>query len=287
MFTIGEKAAVLTEALPWISRSEGKILVIKYGGAAMLEEHLRDAVAQDIVLLQKIGVQIVIVHGGGKEITALADRLGLPSRFVRGQRVTDAPMMEVVQMVLAGKTNKEIVGRIGRHDGEAAGLCGVDGGLFSVEPLREEEDLGLVGRIVSVNTDFLTMLLQHRIIPVIAPIGAGKDGVVYNVNADIAASAVAGALKAEKLMYMSDVEGIVADGDLVSTISARRSEELIRSGVIGAGMIPKVRSAFEALRAGVRTVHLIDGRVQHSLLLEIFTDCGIGTQLVHDEQTAL
>jgi acetylglutamate kinase len=279
----GAKTGVLIEALPWISRYEGKTVVIKYGGAAMAEEELKETFAQDVSLLTKIGVRVAIVHGGGKDITAVAAALGIPTRFVDGQRYTDAPMMDVVLMVLAGKTNKEIVARINRHSGSAAGLCGVDADLLRVERYRSNHaDLGMVGTVVAVNTSFLNVLLGNGVLPVIAPLGVDEDRIVYNVNADIAAAALASSLRAEKLVYLSDVEGIMTDGHLIHTIGEGEAERLIDTGEISGGMIPKVRSAFDALRAGVTKVHMIDGRVQHSLLLEIFTDTGIGTELVHD-----
>jgi acetylglutamate kinase len=283
MQNIAAKTEVLIEALPWISRYEGKTFVIKYGGAAMVDDELKETFAQDVTLLKKIGVKIAIVHGGGKEITDVAGKLGIASRFVEGQRYTDAPMMEVVQMVLAGKTNKDIVLRINQHDGDAAGLSGIDAGVLRVQRYQEDgQDLGFVGKITEVRTEYLNLLLANGILPVIAPIGVDADGQVYNVNADVAAAAIAASLKAEKLVYLSDVEGIMANGTLVHSIAEREAERLIDTGVISKGMIPKVRSAFDALEAEVNKVHMIDGRVKHSLLLEIFTDTGIGTELIHD-----
>lgn len=286
MQTLAAKTDVLIETLPWISRYEGKTFVIKYGGAAMIDEELRETFAQDVTLLKKIGVKVAIVHGGGKEITELAGRLGIESRFVNGQRYTDAAMMDVVQMVLAGKTNKEIVARINQHDGDAVGLCGIDAGVLRVAPFREGGmDLGFVGTITNVNTAYLDLLLANGVMPVIAPIGVDAGWQVYNVNADVAAAAVAASLKAEKLVFLSDVEGILVDGELIHSVAEREAELLIETGVISKGMIPKVRSAFDALDAEVNKVHMIDGRVKHSLLLEIFTDRGIGTELVHDGNT--
>jgi acetylglutamate kinase len=283
MQNIAAKTEVLIEALPWISRYEGKTFVIKYGGAAMVDDELKETFAQDVTLLKKIGVKIAIVHGGGKEITDVAGKLGITSRFVEGQRYTDAPMMDVVQMVLAGKTNKDIVLRINQHDGDAVGLCGIDAGVLRVQRYQEDgQDLGFVGKITEVRTAYLNLLLANAILPVIAPIGVDAGGQVYNINADVAAAAIAAALKAEKLVYLSDVEGIIANGTLVHSIAEREAERLIDAGVISKGMIPKVRSAFDALEADVNKVHMIDGRVKHSLLLEIFTDTGIGTELIHD-----
>ena len=287
MQTLQAKSEVLVEALPWISRYEGKTFVIKYGGAAMVDDELKETFAQDVTLLKKIGVKIVIVHGGGKEVTEIAGRLGIPSQFVNGQRYTDGPMMEVVQMVLAGKTNKDIVVRINQHDGDAVGLCGIDANVLRVERYLEEGvDLGLVGTITGVNTAYLNLLLSSGIMPVIAPIGVDGAWQVYNINADIAAGAIAAALTAEKLVYLSDVEGIMVGETLVHSVAEQRAEEMIEEGVINKGMIPKVRSAFDALEASVNKVHMIDGRVKHSLLLEIFTDTGIGTELTHDQGPA-
>lgn len=283
MQTLQSKTEVLIEALPWISRYEGRTFVIKYGGAAMVDDELKETFAQDVTLLKKIGVKIAIVHGGGKEVTDVAGKLGIASQFVNGQRFTDKPMMEVVQMVLAGKTNKDIVVRINQHDGDAVGLCGIDANVLRVERLSEEGvDLGLVGKITAVNTGYINLLLSSGIMPVIAPIGVDHDWQVFNINADIAASAIAAALRAEKLVFLSDVEGIMAGERLVHSVTEEQAEEMIERGVISKGMIPKVRSAFDALDASVNKVHMIDGRVKHSLLLEIFTDTGIGTELIHD-----
>ena len=279
--SLGAKTEVLIEALPYISRYEGKTFVVKYGGAAMVDDDLKETFAQDVTLLKKIGIKVAIVHGGGKEITGIASKLGLESRFVNGQRYTDAPMMDVVQMVLAGKTNKDIVGRINRHDGEAVGLCGIDAHVLKVKKLEEGGvDLGLVGEITGVNTVYLNLLLNNGIMPVIAPIGVNNACEPHNINADVAASAIAAELKAEKLVFLSDVEGVMAADLLVPSMDGSLAEKLMADGVISNGMIPKIRSAFTALRAGVNKVHLIDGRIKHSILLEIFTDLGIGTELV-------
>jgi len=279
----GSKTEVLIEALPYISRYEGKTFVIKYGGAAMVDDDLRETFAQDVTLLKKIGIKVAIVHGGGKEVTDIAGRLGIVSRFVDGQRYTDPEMMDVVQMVLAGKTNKDIVVRINQHDGEAVGLSGIDANVLRVEKFQEDgRDLGLVGRITSVNAAYLNLLLANGIMPVIAPVGVDDRWQVHNINADLAAAAIAAALRAEKLVYLSDVEGVMVGGSLVHSMGEHEAERLIDSGVISNGMIPKIRSAFDALDASVNKVHMIDGRVKHSLLLEIFTDTGIGTELIHD-----
>lgn len=281
MLSIAEKTEVLIEALPYIRRYERKIFVVKYGGAAMIDRELEEAFAQDVALLSKVGISIVVVHGGGNDITSIAARLGIPTAFVDGQRVTTPAMMEVVQMVLAGKTNKNIVARINCHHGDAVGLCGIDADLLRVKKTAHaSSDLGLVGEITQVNTSYLEMLLKAGMLPVIAPVGVDGAGQAYNVNADIGAAHIAAALSAEKLVFLSDVEGILADGTLIHSMDREEARRLIERNVIRDGMIPKIRSAFTALDAGVNKVHLIDGRVKHSLLLEIFTDAGVGTEVV-------
>lgn len=277
------KEEVLIEALPYIQTYEGKTFVIKYGGAAMTDEKLKQTFAKDVTLLRKIGINIVIVHGGGKEITEISSALGIETKFVNGQRYTDAKTIDVVLMVLAGLVNKEIVNLINTNGGNAVGLCGVDNGLLKArKQTNNGVDLGLVGDITSVNVQFINLLLQNGMMPVIAPLGVGDNGEIYNVNADLAAGAVAMALKAEKLVYLSDVEGILINNKLVSSLTRNEAQAFMKDGAIFGGMIPKVTSAFETLNAGVNKVHIIDGRVKHSLLLEIFTDEGIGTQMVHD-----
>jgi acetylglutamate kinase len=275
------KTEVLIDALPYIQQYEQKTFVIKYGGAAMVDDDLKESFAQDVTLLKKIGIKIVIVHGGGKEVTDIAGRLGIPSQFKDGQRCTDAPMMEVVQMVLAGKTNKDIVERINLHDGEAVGLCGIDANLLRVQKEASGgADLGLVGEVTQVNTVFLELLISHGFMPVLAPIGVDDKGQTYNINADLAAGKVAAALRAEKLVYLSDVEGVMASGALVHSLDRDAARQMVIDGTISSGMIPKIRSAFDALDAGVRKIHMIDGRAKHSLLLEIFTNEGIGTEVI-------
>ncbi len=277
------KEQVLVEALPYIQRYEGTTFVIKYGGAAMTEEELKQTFAKDVTILRKIGINIVIVHGGGKEITELADRLKIETEFVDGQRYTDEHMIDLVTMVLGGKVNKQIVNLINSNSGNAIGLTGVDNLLLRARRLMPNgKDLGLVGEVTSVNTAFIDLLLKNGMMPVIAPIAVGENGEIYNVNADLAAGAIASSLKAEKLVYLSDIEGIVLNGKRVSTLTRASAAPLIKEGAIFGGMIPKVTSAFDTLDTGVRKVHIIDGRVKHSLLLEIFTDAGIGTQMVHE-----
>ncbi len=275
------KEEVLIEALPYIQKYEGKTFVVKYGGAAMTDNHLKETFAKDVTILKKIGINIVIVHGGGKEITSIADKLGIETTFVNGQRYTDEKMVSVVQMVLAGKINKEIVTLINKNDGQAIGLSGVDNNLLRAEKYIEDgNDLGFVGKISDVNVPFLQLLINNKLMPVIAPVGVDSNGTIYNVNADIGAGAIASALKAEKLVYMSDIEGVTAKGKLISTLTEQFARELVAEGGISGGMIPKVKSAFSTLHSNVSKVHIIDGRIKHSLLLEIFTDEGIGTQLV-------
>ena len=282
MITISDKTEILIEALPYIQEYEQKTFVIKYGGAAMVDEELKETFAQDVTLLKKIGVRMVIVHGGGKDITDLAGKLGLATEFVQGQRYTDPGMMDVVQMVLGGKTNQDIVARINQHDGGATGLSGVDNGLFLVRKHTEGGvDLGLVGDIIRVNTAFLDLLFTHDVMPVIAPIGVDASGQVYNINADMAAGYLAAALQAEKLVYLSDVPGVLVNDELLHSLNRAKAASLVDAGIVSSGMVPKIRSAFAALDAGVNKVHIIDGRVKHSLLLEIFTKEGVGTEVVH------
>lgn len=278
------KEEVLIEALPYIQTYEGKTFVIKYGGAAMTDPLLKETFGKDVTILRKIGINIVIVHGGGKEITDVATKLGIETRFVDGQRYTDEKMVEVVQMVLAGKLNKEIVNLINRNDGNAVGLSGVDNMLLRAEKLSDGGiDLGFVGTVTSVNVPFLELILKNGMMPVIAPVGVGKDGRVFNINADLAAGTIASALNAEKLVYLSDIEGIVVNNRRISTLTEKEAGHLIEQGAIFGGMIPKVQSAFKTLNAGVSKVHIVDGRIKHSLLLEIFTDEGIGTQMIHGD----
>jgi acetylglutamate kinase len=273
------KEDVLIEALPYIQTYEGKTFVIKYGGAAMKDEHLKESFAKDVTILRKIGINIVIVHGGGKDITDLASALNISTRFVDGQRYTDEKMIDVVLMVLAGKLNKEVVNLINCNGGNAIGLCGVDNGLLKAKR-NTEKDLGLVGEVSLVNTGFINLLLNNGMMPVIAPLAVGEDNKILNINADLAAGTIATALKAEKLVYLSDIEGVLVDKKLVSSLTQTEAELLIERRAIHSGMIPKVRSAFATLDTGVNKVHIIDGRIKHSLLLEIFTDEGIGTQMI-------
>jgi acetylglutamate kinase len=277
-----DKAETLLEALPYLRRFAGKTIVIKYGGHAMANDELKDAFAQDVVLLRYVGMNPVIVHGGGPQIDEMLDRLGIRSRFVRGMRVTDAPTMDVVEMVLVGKINKEIVALMNRHGGHAVGLSGKDGELIVAKKMAADgEDIGMVGEIVGIDPSVIKSLDGGNFIPVIAPVGVGRNGETYNINADLVAGKVAQALQAEKLILLTDVEGIKdQSGTLVPTVASEEAVELIASGVINKGMIPKVECCIDALKGGVAKTHIIDGRVKHAVLLEIFTAEGVGTEVV-------
>jgi acetylglutamate kinase len=282
-------AKVLIEALPYIQRFAGKTLVIKYGGNAMVDEALKNSFARDIVLMKQVGINPVVVHGGGPQIGQLLTRLGKQSEFVEGMRVTDRETMDVVRMVLGGLLNQEIVNLINRHGGRAVGLTGKDGGLIrarrltitrsapeSVEP--EVVDLGHVGEVSSIDPAVVTILEAGAFIPVIAPIGVGEDGTTYNINADLVAGKIAAVLGAEKLILLTNVQGIQdAQGHLLKTLSAAQVGALIEDGTIHGGMLPKVKCALDCVQSGVRAAHIIDGRAEHAVLLELFTDQGIGT----------
>ena len=285
-----ERAEILIEALPFIRRFQGKTFVIKYGGHAMQSEELRSSFAQDVVLLDLVGINPVIVHGGGPQITELIGKLGLKSRFVRGMRVTDPETMEAAEMVLR-TINGEIVTLISQHGGRAVGLSGKDGNLIVSRKLRmvvkddagrkRRVDVGLVGEVAEVNPGVLRTLEAANFIPVVAPVGFGRDGQTYNINADVAAGEIAAALKAEKLILLSDVEGVKdRDGKLIATLDEAGAKRLIARGVVQEGMIPKVECCIEALRGGVAKTHILDGRVRHAVLLEIFTRSGVGTEVV-------
>ena len=283
------KAKVLIEALPYLRAFSGKTVVIKYGGKAMTEKGLKDAFAQDVVLMKYIGLNPVVVHGGGPQINVMMKRLGLEPTFIKGVRVTDAATMEIVEMVLGGIINKEIVTLINRHGGRAVGLTGKDGGLIRAKKMKGAEgssggdepiDMGLVGEVEAVDPQLIRNLEQDRFIPVIAPIGADPEGRTYNINADWVAGAVAASLKAEKLLLLTDVKGIMDEhGKLLPTLSRKDAARLIKQDVIKEGMLPKVKAALAAVEGGVTKAHVIDGRMPHALLLEIFTDKGIGTEI--------
>ncbi|TCD47387.1 acetylglutamate kinase [Chlorobium sp. N1] len=274
---------VLIEALPYIRQFEGKTFVIKYGGSAMKDECLKNSFAQNVTLLRKVGIQVVLVHGGGDAITKTAEKLGIESTFVHGKRVTDSEMISVVQMTLAGKVNQDIVRLISEHGGKAVGVTGLDADTIKAMPCREAGTLGLVGEIKSINTAYIDLLCNAGLIPVIAPIGFDEEGKIYNINADDAASSIAIALKAEKLIYVSDVAGIKVGERILKTICKTEAADFIEQGVITGGMIPKVLSGFLTLDGGVRKIHIIDGKSVHSLLLEIFTHEGVGTQFITEE----
>jgi acetylglutamate kinase len=285
------KAEVLMETLPYFRRFYGKTFVIKYGGHAMADEELKESFAQDVVLLKYVGINPVIVHGGGPQIDQMLDKLGITSRYVRGMRVTDQETLDIVEMVLVGKVNKGIVNLINQHGGMAVGLSGKDGGLILARKMNvtvsdngkspEIIDIGMVGEIVGINPLIIDSLDDNKFIPVIAPVGVGLQGETYNINADLVAGEVAEALHAEKLILMTDVEGVKDEkSDLLSTLTEKQARKLIQDGVVGAGMIPKVECCIEALKGGVGKTHIIDGRVKHAVLLEIFTKEGVGTEVV-------
>jgi len=285
------KAEVLLEALPYLRRFQGQTIVIKYGGAAMKEPELKQGFAQDITLLQYLRINVVVVHGGGPQIGKLLEELHIPTRFVEGLRVTDNRTMDVVEMVLAGKINKEIVNLINSAGGRAVGLSGKDGRLLAAQKLeyyrpREDEppeiiDIGLVGEVTQVNTDLIRTLQEQQFIPVIAPVGVGEEGETYNINADTVAGAVAGALGAAKLILLTDVAGVLdLKGQLVSSLNRYQAVTLMEDGTLSGGMIPKIKCCLEALEEGVVKAHILDGRVPHAVLLEIFTDSGVGTEIV-------
>jgi len=282
-----QRAELLIEALPYIRAFQGKTLVIKYGGAAMDQADLKEQFAKDVLLLRLVGIRPVIVHGGGPQIGALLKRLGKESAFVGGMRVTDEETVQVVEMVLVGKINKEIVGLINLHGGRAVGLSGKDASLLRARkrlhrmPDGSLVDIGLVGEVETVNPEPIRLLEESGFIPVIAPVGVGAGGETYNINADLVAGDVAAALFAEKLIHLTDVTGINGeDGRLVSTLTKREAERLIKAGVIDGGMLPKVESSLRALTGGAQKAHIIDGRVPHAILLEVLTKEGIGTEIV-------
>jgi acetylglutamate kinase len=289
-------ASVLTEALPYIQRYHGTTLVIKYGGNAMVDEHLQNTFARDIVLLKLVGMNPVVVHGGGPQIGDLLKRLNIPSRFVDGMRVTDSQTMDVVEMVLGGLVNQEIVSLINKHGGPAVGITGKDGNLIRARKLTltranpalaapEIIDIGHVGEVSSVNVGIITSLTRDHFIPVIAPIGVGDAGESYNINADLVAGHLAQALRAEKLILLTNRPGVLdAQGQTLTNLSASEVEALVKDGTINEGMLPKTDCALDALRGGVGSVQIIDGTIPHSLLLEVFTDTGIGTKITLERE---
>jgi acetylglutamate kinase len=292
-----DRAKILIEALPYIKRFNKQTMVIKYGGHAMVDAKLKEGFALDIVLMKYVGLNPVVVHGGGPQIGKFLSKMSIKSNFVSGHRVTDEKTMDVVEMVLAGKVNKEIVATINQHGGQAVGLSGKDGHLLTARKLKfiphpyqtedksdkppEIIDIGLVGEVVSVNNQIIKSLIDNQFIPVIAPVGVGKDNETYNINADLVAGHIASSLKARKLILLTDIEGVLnRDGSLVPSLIVKDANRMIANGVIKEGMIPKIQCCLEALKGGVGKVHIIDGRKEHALLLEIFTDEGVGTEIV-------
>ena len=290
-------AQVLVEALPYIKRFYGKTVVIKYGGHAMVDQNLKEQFALDIILMKYVGINPVIIHGGGPQISRIMARMGIESTFVEGQRVTDEETMSVVEMVLVGTVNKEIVGLINRLGGRAVGLSGRDGDLIRAERMKiykytgderppEIIDIGRVGKVDSVNPGVLTALESQGFVPVIAPVGVGPDGHAYNINADLVAGAVAGKLRAEKLILLTDVPGVLGPGGegdserLIHSMSFMEVQKAIEEGVATGGMIPKLKACLKALKKGSRKAHIVDGRREHAILLELFTDAGVGTEIV-------
>ena len=286
-----DKATILMEALPYIRRFYQKTIVIKYGGHAMKDRELKKDFAMDITLMNYIGLNRVVVHGGGPQIEEVLERMGKPSKFIEGLRVTDEEIMEVVEMVLVGKVSKEIVSLINYQGGKAIGLSGKDGNLITAKKLRllssqskttirKVKDIGLVGEVESINPLIIETLDRSKFIPVISPIGIGKDGETYNINADMVAGKIASALNAEKLILLTDTEGVLdKNRKLISSMNEKKAKALIKRGQITGGMIPKVNCCLQALKEGVAKAHIIDGRIKHAILLEIFTDVGIGTQI--------
>ena len=284
--TAAERAKILAEALPYIQRFHGKTIVIKYGGSAMTEEKLKKSFARDVVLLKLVGMNPVIVHGGGPQIDELLKQLGKKGEFVQGMRVTDAETLDVVEMVLGGQVNQEIVNLINQHGGRAVGLTGTDGGLIRAKKMLVKSndtsdeliDIGQVGEVESIDPEIVHHLHTHDFIPVIAPLGVGKKGETYNINADLVAGKIAEILKAEKLIVLTNTPGVLdKNGNLLTGLPARKIDELFADGTISGGMLPKISSALEAVKNGVNTCHIIDGRVEHALLLEVLTDEGVGT----------
>ena len=272
---------MLVRALPYIQTHKGKTVVVKYGGNAMVNEDLKAAVMSDIVLMQLVGIHVVLVHGGGPEISAMLKKIGKESRFVNGMRYTDEETVDIVQMVLAGKVNKDLVQLLECNNGRAVGLCGLDGGMIKVQKLQAEEDLGFVGDITHVNTSVITDVTEAGYVPVIATVGADENGTAYNINADVAASRIAAALGAEKLILMTDIRGLLRDKNdeetLIPQVNVSDVPRLKKEGIISGGMIPKIDCCVEAVRRGVPRAHIIDGRTPHSILIELFSDEGIGT----------
>lgn len=278
------RSQVLIDALPYIQQYNNKIVVIKYGGNAMTNDTLKDAVMSDIVLLSLIGIKVVLVHGGGPEINDMLKKVGIESKFIGGLRYTDEATIDIVKMVLSGKVNKELVSMLEQHKGKAIGLCGIDGGMIKAEKMQGEVDLGYVGEITEVNTKPILDALNNGYVPVIATVAAGEDGQTYNINADTAAARIAACLKAENLILMTDIVGLLEDKDdestLIPTVNVSEVPYLKKQGIITGGMIPKIDCCVEVVRRGVSKTSIIDGRVPHSILIELFSSEGIGTQFI-------
>ncbi|MEK9575771.1 MAG: acetylglutamate kinase [Gammaproteobacteria bacterium] len=284
-------AKVLTEALPYIQKFNGKTVVVKYGGNAMIDAELKSSFARDIVLMKSVGMNPIVVHGGGPQIGDTLKKIGKESEFVGGMRITDGETMDVVEMVLGGLVNKQIVNLIHQHGGNAIGLTGKDGSLISAkklkhdfEPTSEIIDLGHVGEVDKIDTSVIELLVGGDFIPVIAPIGVGKDGYSYNINADLVAGSIAQALNAEKLILLTNTEGLLdSDGKLLTGLTSKDVNQLIKDKVIHGGMLPKINCALTAVQSGVKSAHIIDGRVAHAVLIEVFSDSGVGTLIVNNE----
>ena len=276
-----DRAQVLVQALPYIQKYAGKTIVVKYGGNAMTNDTLKDAVIRDIVLMQLVGIHVVLVHGGGPEISAMLKKVGKESKFIKGMRVTDRETIDVVQMVLAGKVNKALVQLLEANNGRAVGLCGLDGNMIRAEKMVSQEDLGFVGQITEVNSSVIRDAEENGYVPVISTIAGGCHGEVYNINADVAAAQIAACLHAEKLILMTDVRGLLRNKDdentIIPVVQVSTVPKLKKEGIISGGMIPKIDCCVEAVRRGVKRAHIIDGRIPHSILIELFTNEGIGT----------
>lgn len=278
---LSNRAKVLIQAMPYIKKYSGETVVVKYGGNAMINDKLKSAVMSDIVLMQLVGINVVLVHGGGPEISAMLKKTGKESNFVNGMRVTDEDTIDIVQMVLAGKVNKSLVQLLGEHGGNAIGLCGLDGKLLMAEKLITGEDLGYVGEIKEVNPKPIKDAVNNGYVPIIATVAGGYSGEVYNINADLAAAQIAAKMGAKKLILMTDIRGLLRDindeSSLISVVNVSEVPSLKSEGIISGGMIPKIDCCVEAVRSGVSRAHIIDGRIEHSILLELFSDEGIGT----------
>ena len=280
-----DRAQVLAEALPYIQKFTGKTIVVKYGGNAMVSEELKQAVMSDIVLLSLVGIQVVLVHGGGPEISEMLRKIGKESRFVNGLRYTDVTTMDIVQQVLCGKVNKDLVAQLNRLGGRAIGLCGMDGGLIRAKKLEAEEDLGFVGEITAIGSNTIRDALEKGYLPVIATVGVDDSGQIYNINADTAAAKIAASLGAENVILMTDTRGLLRDKDdestLIPAVNVSEVPHLVKQGIISGGMIPKIECCVESVRSGVKSAVILDGRVAHSILIELLSDAGIGTMLTN------